>query len=301
MTLPLVCVGNITIDDAAFPDGTVRAACLGGDAVYAVLAARLFEPRARMLAPVGNDLPASFAQKLESAGLVVDDLPRRDVPTIRNTITYAPNGDRKWHLTTGEETFDVLSVYPSDLTPELAAAEVFFIAAMSLESQFQITAHLKSETSARIYLDLQEDYIPENREKVLEMVAASNVFLPSAEEVRRLLGTENWEEACRVFAGLGPQTVVIKLAELGSIIFDARSQSFARVPAFDGVSVVDSTGAGDAFGAAFAAVHSVAGDSVAAARAGSVAASYAISDFGSAGLISTSAADAARRLARWAA
>jgi len=57
MTPSLVCLGNFTVDDVVLPDGRERPGCLGGDALYAGLAARLFEPAVEIVAPVGSDLP----------------------------------------------------------------------------------------------------------------------------------------------------------------------------------------------------------------------------------------------------
>jgi hypothetical protein len=54
---PLICCGNLTLDDVVLPDGTEQPCSVGGDALYGVLAARLFLPEAQMLAPVGHDLP----------------------------------------------------------------------------------------------------------------------------------------------------------------------------------------------------------------------------------------------------
>ena len=54
----LVCLGNFTLDDVVLPDGSERPLCTGGDALYATLAARAFEPRTELVAPVGDDSPA---------------------------------------------------------------------------------------------------------------------------------------------------------------------------------------------------------------------------------------------------
>ena len=131
--------------------------------------------------------------------------------------------------------------------------------------------------------DPQEDYIAGNESRLLALVARVDVFLPSAEEVRRLAGHCDWEKAARDFAALGPRIVAIKLGAGGCLVFDA-----SRAGAFHCLAisapVVDATGAGDAFcGAFMASLLRHPENLEAAAHAASLAAYHAISDYGTAG------------------
>ncbi|MDR1799006.1 MAG: PfkB family carbohydrate kinase [Bifidobacteriaceae bacterium] len=275
----LLCIGNITVDDAVLPDGTRRDACLGGDVIYAGLAARLFEPEVRLLAPLGSDLPPAAAQALERAGLGVAGFLPRDRSNVRNTVTYLTDGSRVWDLWYGEEHFAAMSVWPSDLDADAVAAPAVLFLAMALEPQLACVQALPGGGERTTYLDLQEDYIYGHLAEVAEMVRLCDVFLPSEEEVFRLLGHRDLAAAARELAGWGPSVVVIKRAGAGSLVYQRADDSLTEVAAWP-AAVVDSTGAGDAFCGAFAAVHHRTGDAVQAARAGAVAASYAIGGFG---------------------
>lgn len=294
----LLCLGNITIDDAVLPDGTIRPNCLGGDAIYSGLAARLFEPDTRILAPVGEDLSDHARSALDTVGIAVSALPQRCAPTVRNVVTYALDGGRTWDLRVPESTFEELSVQPEDLDGHALAARAVLSCAMGLTAQSRTVNHLATHSDAVVYLDLQEDYIRGNEETVLKMVAASHVFLPSEEEVRRLLGTKDWADACRTFAEHGPDVVVIKRAAEGSLVYESETDTLTEVPAYR-TDALDSTGAGDAFCGGFAAVHGTTGDAVGAARAGAVAASFAISGFGNDVLLRLTPAEARGRLEDW--
>jgi ribokinase len=293
----VVAVGNITIDDAVLPDGRRQDDCLGGDALYAALAARLFDPAVGMIAPIGTGLPAAAAEAMRLAGFPPEDQPHRAVATIRNVVTYDEGGGRVWETPTTPEEFDALSVYPSDIDAPLRDARAFLVAAMSLDAQTTLVPWLRRHTDATVYLDLQEDYIPGNERLVLDMVAAAHVFLPSAEEVRRLLGTDDWGTAARILAALGPDLVVIKLAEEGCLVHEKRQGDIVAVGAAPADPVVDSTGAGDAFCGAFAAVHRATDDPIRAARAGAVAAAIAINGYGTSTLLTATPEDARARLA----
>lgn len=272
----LVCVGNLTIDQAVH--GTdMSAPAMGGDAAYAALAARLYIDDVRMFAPIGNDLPSWVIDSLRLAGVRAIDLPVRDLPTVRNVIDYYPDGSRRWTMLSTEVEFNVLSVHPEDVPQSVLLAGGVMLSAMSLESQLALTPWMRRNSDATLYLDVQEDYLEGNRDVLFGAIAKCDVFLPSEIEALALGGTDDLAEAARIFQSLGPRTVVIKRAERGSLVLDGTE--LTEVPS-ERVDAVDSTGAGDAFCGAFAAVHLATGDAVEAARAGSKAARIAISDFG---------------------
>jgi ribokinase len=282
----LVCVGNLTIDEAVH--GEVRSEpAMGGDAAYAALAARLYIDDVSMFAPVGNDLPDGVLEAIEKAGIRANALPTRDLPTVRNIIDYHPDGSRVWNMLSTEAEFDILSVYPGDVPDWVLSADGLMLSAMSLESQLALTPWVRANSDARIYLDLQEDYLEGNREALFGIIGQCDVFLPSEVEALALAATDDVAAAARTFQALGPRTVVIKLAERGSLVLDG--EQLTEVPS-ERVDAIDSTGAGDAFCGAFSAVHLATGDAVEAARAGSRAARIAIGDFGIAGLLAASGA-----------
>src|SRR5438105_4218391 len=123
MKTRLVCLGNITVDDVVLPDGSETENCLGGDALYAALGARLFEPATEMVAPVGVDLPAVVMDRIVATGLSVDGLALRDLPTLRNRVVYDGKGDRTWTLAATETEFHTLSPRPDDIPDSFAEAE----------------------------------------------------------------------------------------------------------------------------------------------------------------------------------
>ena len=280
----LVCIGNLTIDEAV--RGPERSApAMGGDAAYAALAARLYLDDVAMFAPVGNDLPIWVLESIRAAGIRADNLPVRDLPTVRNVIDYYADGSRRWTMLSTEAEFDILSVYPDDVPESVLRADGLMLSAMSLDSQLALTPWMRANSDATLYLDLQEDYLDGNRDALFGIIAQCDVFLPSEVEALALGGTDDLAEAARTFQSLGPRTIVIKRAERGSLVLDG--DTLTEVPS-ERVDAVDSTGAGDAFCGAFAAVHLAIGDAVEAARAGSKAARIAISDFGITAILAAS-------------
>jgi sugar/nucleoside kinase (ribokinase family) len=290
----LICIGNITVDESVQPNGTRREA-LGGDAIFAVLAARYAGGDAGWLAPFGNDLPETLVAELCAAGLDTAGLPDRDLPSVRNVVTYHAAGGRTWDLVAGDDHFDQMSVYPADVPDRYLACDGLLVLAMSVRSQLALTPWLRANSAAAIYLDLEEDGVVGHEAELLDIVASCDVFLPSEVEARRLSGSDDMEVAARRFSRLGPSCVVIKRAERGCLVLEnGVLTEVATTP----VVALDPTGAGDAFCGAFAAAHLEFGDAVAAARIAAGAARVAIGGYGVEALLAEAKrAEAERRLA----
>jgi ribokinase len=295
----LVCLGNLTLDDTVLPDGTERLACAGGDALYAALGARLWEPAVQLVAPRGDDLPLPVAARIEAEGFSLEGLPNRLRPTIHNRVEYDNRGGRRWTLYSSPDDFDALSPRPADIPGAFLEAEAFLIAAMSLEAQEELGVWLRRRTRAAVALDLQEDYIAGNQQRLRALIGQAHLFLPSEDEVRQLFGHDEWERAAREAAALGPEVVVIKRGARGSLVHDKSSGRTIEVTACP-AAVVDTTGAGDAYCGGFLAqfIHSPR-DLLRCARAGAVSSSFAVEGFGTDALLRVRAETAAARLADW--
>jgi sugar/nucleoside kinase (ribokinase family) len=279
----LVCIGNLTIDEAVSPAGE-RVESVGGDALFAALAARVSGGNPTILAPLGNDAMPALLAAIRSAGTDPTALPRRDLPTVRNVVRYDEAGGRVWDLVLGDAHFEELSVHPADVSDAVLAAPGLLLCGMALHAQLELAAWLRARTPATVYFDPQEDYIAGHEAALLDAVRACDVFLPSEIEAIALAGTAELNAAAATFLGLGPQVVVIKLAAAGCLVATSERPEPTVVSA-DVVEPVDSTGAGDAFCGAFAAEHLRSGDPYAAAAAGAAAARIAVGAPGIGGLL----------------
>lgn len=295
----LVCLGNLTIDDVYLPDGRHRPNCGGGNALYSSLAARLWEPCVEMIAPVGNDFSQELFARMSKIGMKPEILPRRDIKGIHNEVFYDSSGGRRWHRFTDEKDAHALSPVPQDIPVEYLNAEFFLVSAMTLDAQADIVRWLRQNVNGKIALDIREAYMEGNKSRIIEMIKLVDIFMPSEVEAKRLSNQEDWGLVAREFASLGPSLIVIKLGEKGSLIYHADSQLKIRIPAFPGV-VIDTTGAGDSFCGGFLGMYmNSPGDLKLCGRAGAVASSFAISDFGVDGLVSATHEMATHRLATW--
>ena len=99
----LACVGNLTIDEAVSPTGD-RVESVGGDALFAALAARFVGGHPVLLAPLGSDAPAELLAAIRLAGTAPESLPMRDLPLVRNVVRYDGAGDGRGSSSTATNT-----------------------------------------------------------------------------------------------------------------------------------------------------------------------------------------------------
>lgn len=294
----LICFGNLTMDDVVLPTGEKRPGCIGGDALYAVLAARPWDLTAEMVAPVGRDLPQCVSDGIRDANLSVAGLPARDCPTLHNQVVYDDSGGRDWTLYNAPEDFDTLSPRSGDVPEAFLGADRVLISAMALSAQEDLVPFFKRQTTARVALDPQEDYIAGNVPRLAALISAVDIFLPSEDEVTKLTGCRDWSRAARQFAGMGPRIVVIKRGGAGALLYDAARDMEFHLPPCPGAPVVDTTGAGDSFCGAFMAALGTHPPEI-AALAGAAAASFTVAGYGAAPLLETLPESVRARFAAW--
>ncbi len=228
---------------------------IGGSAgITAHGLARLGRPVA-LLAAIGADaLGAGQRRDLAAAGVDVDPLVERADLATGVTIVLSRGDDRA--ILTYPGTIPTLTAAEVDAAIEAAAGTgVTHVHVASLYLQPQLVAHLPDVLSraraagCTVSLDTNDD--PAGTWLgVAELLAQVDVLLPNRNEVLALAGstTTDPQDAAHALARRGP-LVVVKDGAAGAFAVspDGTLESAAGVDA----TVVDSTGAGDSFDAAF--------------------------------------------------
>ncbi len=296
MPLDLVCLGNLSIDDVFLPDGSSRLNCFGGDTIYAALGARWWSDAVRFVAPAGSDFPEEHLAYLNQAGMETRGLPRRSIPGVHYRVVYADNYQRTWTMLSADGDFDQLSPTVADIPDDYLDSRAFLILAMELAAQESLAPALR--VHGVVALDPQEEYIPGNEKRVMDLLRNVDIFLPSEEEVALLLGHRDCEKACRRFADCGPRLIAVKMGDRGSLLYDSKDNRFYPIRAFK-TKAVDTTGAGDTYSGGFMAMYVRSADLLKAGLAGTVSASFAVEGFGLTHMFSITPRDAEERLHTW--
>jgi sugar/nucleoside kinase (ribokinase family)/fructoselysine-6-P-deglycase FrlB-like protein len=279
--VPLVVViGNLTIDDVVLPDGTTHMASLGGNSVHTATAVLAGGARAALVARRGEDFPSTAVTALADHGVDVSGMVDVPGPTVRNWVVYEHDGSRTWLYRTPRERSAEVAPRPEDLDAALLGdAAVVHVAAMPLASAEALVARVRDlAPTAVLTLDTHEDWTAAEAARVLRLAAQVDVFVPSLEEVTELTGARDGIRGLRALSAAGLGRVVLKAGEEGAYCLD--SGVACLVPAL-GTTVVDTTGAGDAFCGGLAAGLARGVGLVAATALGGAVAATAIAATGS--------------------
>jgi sugar/nucleoside kinase (ribokinase family) len=288
---PILVVGSVALDDIRTPFGEVSEA-FGGSAAYFSLAARVFAP-VRMVAIVGNDLPAEHLDDLQAQGVDTRGV------EVGDGLTFRWGGEYGYDLNARKTLFTHLNVFESfhPSVPE-AFRRSPYVFLGNIHPALQAEVLEQVEDPVLVALDTMNLWIETARSELLQVLESVDLFILNDSEARELAGEPNLVRAGRGLLELGPRCVVIKKGEHGALML-GESSMFCS-PAVPLEQVCDPTGAGDAFAGGLvghlAASGDLSDDAMRRAIAyGTVLASYTVEDFGVAGLRDLERADIEKR------
>jgi sugar/nucleoside kinase (ribokinase family) len=276
--MSLVVVGSIAFDAVKTPFGE-RERMLGGSAVHFSLAASFFTD-VRVVGPVGDDFGDAEYAVLRERGVNTDDI--EHVPGGK---TFFWAGEYEWNLNIRHTLDTQLNVF-GDFEPKLSdaskQAETLFLANIQPDLQREVRQQCTGAKLAA--LDSMNLWIETTRDSLLRTIRMVDMLLMNDDEVRMLTEQPTLLRGARQLMDLGPRMVVVKQGEYGAALFTG--DGFFSLPAYPLETVIDPTGAGDAFAGGllgYLDAQGGAGDDASLRRAvayGSAVASYWVEEFG---------------------
>jgi sugar/nucleoside kinase (ribokinase family) len=276
--MTLVVVGSIAFDAVKTPFGE-RERMLGGSAVHFSLAASYFTD-VRVVGPVGDDFGEAEYAVLHEHGVNTDDIEH-----IEGGETFFWAAEYEWNLNIRHTLDTQLNVF-GDFEPKLSdaskQADTLFLANIQPDLQREVRRQCTGAKLAA--LDSMNFWIDTARDSLLRTIGTVDMVLMNDDEVRMLTEQPTLLRGARQLMELGPRVVVVKQGEYGASLFT--EESFFSLPAYPLETVIDPTGAGDAFAGGLLGYLDSQGDADDAAalrRAvtyGSAVASFWVEDFG---------------------
>ncbi len=283
--MSVLVVGSVALDSVKTPFGEAKDA-LGGSASYFAVAARHFAPVA-MVAVVGNDFPAEHVEFFRNRGIDVGGLETAPGRTFRWAGEYGYDLNTR---TTLDTQLNVFAEFKPVLPEAYREAKYVFLANIHPGLQGSVLDQVSDPSL--VVLDTMNYWIERSRDDLMATLRRVNVVLLNDEEVRMLTGEPNLIKAARSVLGLGPDMVIVKKGEHGSLVLTPEF-TFAA-PAYPIELIYDPTGAGDTFAGGFLGYLAGCGDSRSeaeirrAAIYGTVLASFTVEAF-SLGRLATAA------------
>lgn len=272
---PILVVGSVAFDSVETPFGKVEKA-LGGSATYFSIAASFFS-EIRMVAVVGEDFPESTLDLLDRRGVDTSGVQRRAGET------FFWKGRYGYDLNVAETLETRLNVFQS-FKPEISkrhrTTPCVFLANIDPELQIEVLEQIQDPQL--VACDTMNFWIERKRGALTDLFRRVDVVLMNEGEVREYSQEPNLVRAARKILAFGPEWVVVKQGEYGSLLFSNRE--IFSAPAYPLEQICDPTGAGDSFAGGFIGYLSYSGGLSAshlrkATIYGSVLASFNVEDF----------------------
>ena len=275
--MSVLVVGSVAYDSVVTPAGS-RQDVLGGSATYFSIAASYFTP-VSIVAVVGDDFLPEHVDLLKGHRVDTSGLERSAGRSFRWSGVYSAE-DMNTRRTLDTQ-FNVFADFSPKLGPEHQRTPYVFLANIDPDLQMDVLNQVEAGTIL-VALDTMNFWIERKNSSLRRVVKDIDVIFIDEAEAREFAGGVNLVKAAGHIRDLGPTVVVIKRGEHGVLLFH-RDSVFAA-PAFPLDSVVDPTGAGDAFAGGFLGYLAGSGDLSPDAfrRAtvlGSVMGSYAVESF----------------------
>ena len=293
MSATFASLGNLSIDDLVFVDGTTQWAVPGGNAVYAALGMAVWGERPRVIAPYGPDYPLDkIKDRLDLASGPA--LPQ----TLRDWGLYEEDGSRQFVFRSTTREWDDFSPRASDVGGAISAAH---IAPLPWARQVSLVAALRAAGAGVISTDLDDRGLAVvTPAAIADLVRSVDLFMPSRQDGRVIFPQASPADMVRRFRDMAPDTpmIVVKCGADGCVAHEAGSRDLVVLPAFP-MTAIDATGAGDTFCGGALVGFARSRDGVQALLHGAVAASFCVESVGCAGCLNGTPEIAAARLSRF--
>ena len=293
----LLILGQATIDHVVPARPGPWRPQMGGNALYAAAGARLWLDRSRIgvVTRRGRGYPFALEGTLARAGIAAHSVTEVEVDHLVEWLLYEDDGARRALPRNpelrgaGGEGVPAASAYLARLealspafedVPDAWRRPAAVYLAPQVEGRHRASVRAFAAAGAAISVDPSPHYSRKYEPAALgRLLAGARACLPSEQEARSWLERSAGDAGAvaRELRAAGFAEVVVKLGARGAVV--AAKDTLALVPAAAS-RMVDTTGAGDAFGGAYAACRLLGFAPVEAARRAAATAALVISTRG---------------------
>jgi ribokinase len=257
----------------------------GGAGGTMALGLRLLGGSAALAARVGEDAFGALAlRNVEAAGVDLS-LVQRDPEAVTGVVTIlVQSGGGRTMISHGgaNRNLDVAQFRPE----QVSGRDALVVSAYSLlggrqREYSRAVIAAAAGAGVPVFVDLSTGAVDSLGGELFGAIAGVDYLLMNQHEALTLTGSRNLSEAVHGIQERGFANVVVKVGEHGSVIVKGRHSELVDPHQVD--DVIDQTGAGDAFTAAFVHAILAGADLREAARLGNIAGAIAATELGAQG------------------
>ena len=283
MNNKILITGTVAFDEIETPHGS-SGKIIGGAGTYIGIASSLLTNNLAIVSIIGEDFPEKEIKFLNDRGINTDMIEK-----VTGGKTFYWKG--KYHENminrdTIATELNVLEKFNPVLNPEFSSSEIVLLG--NLHPAVQNAVINQSTNPKRfIIMDTMNFWMDNTLDELLSVIKKVDLIIINDEEAQQLTKDKNIFSAGEKILKMGPEKVIIKKGEHGSIYLDAKNKYM--LPAFPVEKLVDPTGAGDSFAggiAGFLATKNKIGfkEIKEAMLYGTLTASFCVEDYGIEGL-----------------
>ncbi len=275
----LLIVGTVAFDSIETPDTRVNKV-LGGAATHISISASLFNINSAVISIVGGDFPYEYFQIFKKRNIDISELKiEKNGKTFYWIGKYAKNMNQRDTLKT---EVNVLENFDPVVPENFTSPNVLVLGNLDPSVQLKVMSQIITPPKITI-LDTMNFWMDNAMENLKKIISKVDLICINDDEVKQLTGLNSLAEGARKILNMGPNYVIVKKGEYGSMLVD-KLNTF-ECPAFPVKKVKDPTGAGDSFAGGLAGylttVNSSSFDDIKkAVMYGTATASFSVEGFG---------------------
>ena len=275
-----VSYAGLIVDDIVLPDGRTFMNTLGGGGTHALIGMRVWSDRLGYFAAVGSDFDEEHRAQLERLGIDLRGLLRRDdLQTARAWQLFERDERRIEIFRTNIEDFYRAEARIDEMPDDYSHARGYHIIHGTFSEMADVLARLRAvNPGARIVWEPPPLQDGDSADCLGAILSQIDVLSPDVTEVRDITGHDALGDGIAALLARGAPIVALRMGARGSWVFTAAGDAYT-VPAFP-TTVVDTTGAGNAYAGGFVVGLADGGNVAEAAAKAAVSASFAIEQFG---------------------
>jgi sugar/nucleoside kinase (ribokinase family) len=275
-----VAYSGLIVDDIVLPDGRTHFNTLGGSGTHALIGMRIWSDRLGYFAAVGSDFCRDHRALLERLGVDLCGLIERDgYPTARAWQLFETEARRVEVFRTDIEDFYRQKVQFEEMPPDYLEAGGYHLHFGTLVETAELAEKLRAvnPTACLVWEPTQLE-ITGTGDEFHAVLSQVDLVSPDLGEARQMTGQSTAEGMAETLLGWGVPVVGLRMGARGSLVATAGGEVYT-VPAVP-TTVVDTTGAGDAYCGGFLVALGSGMDAAEAGARAAVSASFAIEQFG---------------------
>ncbi len=240
--MSVLVVGSVAYDGIETPRGKVDRV-LGGAGSYIALAASHFT-NVRLVAVVGDDFAPADEEVLRRRNIDLEGLERAPGKTFFWQGVYSQDMNERRTLVTDLNVF-------ADFQPKLPRSyrDTPMILLGNIQPSLQATVVDQATNRGFVAGDTMNYWIEGTPDELARTIRSWDAILINDEEARQISGETSLRASAAAIQAMGPASVIIKRGEYGAALF--HGDDCFLTPAYPLRTLVDPTGAGDAFAGGF--------------------------------------------------